>query len=386
MLAQALERAGHEAVWWVSNFEHRTKRFRTAGYEERAVSPGFRLHIVPSVAYTSNVSLGRIRFEKKFAAGFSERAGNYPPPDVIVLADPALFASRYVVAYARGHGVKLIVDVLDLWPDLFHLVLPRQLAWAGHAIFYPLYRRRAWLFRQACGLVAVSQDYLDIAQKVAPDTSGEVVYLGVDLDEFRRVATCSEFLDSLALPAKDPEDIWVIYAGTLGVNYDIKTILDSSEILREELPRVRIMIAGEGPLRELVTDSIRDRRLDNVTYLGSLAADKLTALYGQCDIALSTYRGLSTVSMPVKAFDYLAAGLPVVNSLGKDWGRLVEAEKVGIQYESENSVSLAQAIMRLAARDDSYMRMRTRAMEVSKRFDSGRQHDSFVKFIEKVVR
>lgn len=385
LLANALEKAGHETVWWVANFEHRTKQFRATEFEVREVSSRFKIHLVPSTAYLRNISLSRIRFEKNFARNFSKLSCAYPSPDVIVLADPALFTSTYVVAYVKKAGCKLIVDILDLWPELFHLILPRPLAWIGSILFAPLYRKRAWLLRQADGVVAVSKNYLDMALRAAPKASGDIFYLGIDLEDFHKALANKNVLADVELPVKAPEDSWVIYAGTLGINYDIKTIVDSARIFKKIDDTIQFIIVGEGPLRSMVVDAINEEKLCNINYLGVLSTDQLNALYGRCDIALSTYRGLSTVSMPVKAFDYLAAGLPVVNSLGKDWGELIADKQLGVKYTPEDANSLVQAIKLLHLNKDSSQKMRNNLLMCAKAFNTATIYPNYVVYIENIT-
>lgn len=385
MLAHALEKAGHEAIWWVANFEHRTKQFRTTGFEVRDVSSKFKVHLVPSTAYSHNISLARIRFEKRFARNFVQLSQAYPSPDVLVIADPALFTSTDVVAYAKSTGCKLVVDILDLWPELFHLVLPRPLSWLGNMLFAPLYRKRSWLLRQADGIVAVSKNYLDLASNAAPETPGNVFYLGINLDDFYKSLRNSNALVNVELPIKAPEHSWVIYAGTLGINYDIKTLIEAARILKKTQCHVQLLVVGEGPLRTMITNVIRGEKLDNITYLGILPVDQLNALYKYCDIALSTYRGLSTVSMPVKAFDCLAAGLPVVNSLDKDWGELVADKQLGVQYAAGDADSLAQAIKLLHLNKELSQNMRNNLLMCAHTFDTGTIYPNYVIFIENIV-
>lgn len=385
MLANALERAGHNAIWWVSNFEHRSKQFRSDDYRELSISPRFRVHLVPSSRYAGHISFARIRYERKFAYNFARFARRHEPPDVIVIADPSLFTSGPVVEYASGQNIRLIVDVLDLWPELFHMLLPKPLTWFGRLLFAPLYRRRAKLFRRADALVAASQDYLSLAQSIAPNVPAELAYLGIDLSAFRCVATPLIPCNGLNLPRKGADDVWAIYAGTLGNNYDIDTIIQSARIILAKAPELKILIAGDGPLRSKI-EAVIAAGLSNMLFLGSLPVDDLTRLYRKCDISLSTYRGNSTVAFPVKAYDYLAAGLPVVNSLHKDWGRLLKAENIGLQYESENPSSLASALIYLADNREELAEMRLKALDIAELFDCRLQHDKYVKFIERIVR
>lgn len=385
MIANALEKFGHEITWWVSNFDHRSKIFRSNDWKEIQVTPRFLIRVVPSTAYTSHISIKRVWYEKTFGKRLHERALHCPPPDVIILREPALFVSGPVLDLVRRWQLKLIVDVIDLWPELFHMILPKQLSWVGKLVFLPLYRRRAALFKRADAIVAVAKDYLALAQKLVPNTPKEVVYWGVNTKDLKMaLQNQSELPDSVRYIEKLPGEVWVIYAGTLGDNYDIRTILRAAEILESQNIAIRMMIAGDGPLKEEVISTIKSKGLRKTLYIGSLRADVLTYLYGFCDIALSTYTAGSTVSMPIKAYDYLAAGLPMVNSLERNLGDIVRMHYVGLQYEAENPQSLADAIRELTTDRDMRRTMSENAHKLAGDFDCSVQYEKFVELVERV--
>jgi glycosyltransferase involved in cell wall biosynthesis len=129
----------------------------------------------------------------------------------------------------------------------------------------------------------------------------------------------------------------------LGRNYDIPALLGASEQLNGR--KVRIFVAGDGDLKPEVEAAASRGQL---TYLGRLSFEQLAAIYPSFDIALACYAPGSTVSMPFKAFDYLAAGLPLVTSLAGDLGMFVQTHRIGAKYTPGDSASLAEAVIGLA--------------------------------------
>jgi glycosyltransferase involved in cell wall biosynthesis len=375
LLARALTKAGHEVVWWVSNFDHRAKRFRAIRPEAQTPWTGFTIEVVPAPAYAKHISFARIRYEQAFAARFAEIARSRGEPDVLVLAEPALFTGGGVRRYLRNRSTALVVDIIDLWPELFGLALPRALRPLGNAIFWPLLRRRARLLGAADGIVAVCRDYLSVVPNSARAIT-DVVYWGVDVEQVR-----------LAEPPRrsDPSrPVRVVYAGTLGDNYDILTILDAAELLRRREVSVQIVIAGDGPRADDIVARQAAGRIPEVEFVGRVDATALSAIYAECDVALCSYVGASTVSMPIKVYDYLAAGLAIVNSLGRDLGGYVVEREVGLQYRAEDASSLADVIQQLAEDRLLLARCRQNAYTLATEFDAGAQYEGFVRLIERV--
>ena len=153
-----------------------------------------------------------------------------------------------------------------------------------------------------------------------------------------------EIPEQLVEACKDNQTVKIIFASSLGSNYDVKTILDCVPLLEKAGLNFCIFIAGIGPLENFVKNSIRELSSKNIFYVGNPYSDELARIYSHCDIGISAYLPSSMVSLPIKAFHYTAAGLAIVNSLGGDFCQLLAESKSGIQYEAENSQSLAGAI------------------------------------------
>jgi len=184
---------------------------------------------------------------------------------------------------------------------------------------------------------------------------------------------------------KPKDEVWVIYAGTLGEHYDIQTILEAGEILKTRGSKVKIRVAGDGPLRGEMLKQIESRKLDNVIYLGVLGSDALWDQYRVSDLAICPYSGESTVAMPVKVYDYFAAGLPVVNSLAGELEKLIRDHGAGLQYQGGNAQSLSDAIEAMACRSAQLKEMSQNSHDLAARFDKSTQYQKLSEFVELVV-
>ncbi len=183
---------------------------------------------------------------------------------------------------------------------------------------------------------------------------------------------------------KKPMETWVIYAGTLGSNYDIATIVRAARLLasRPESKRVRMLVAGDGPLRRFLVDSIARDQLGNLRYLGRLAPEELVRYYQVCDVGLCAYGPDSNVAMPDKGYDYMAAGLAIASSLTGEFERLLLRHSIGLHYAGGDAVSLANVLTALAQDEKSRREMGARAYELALRFDKNVQYPRFSEVVE----
>lgn len=372
MLAKALVERGFMVRWWVAGFEHRSKVFRTTEFKNLSIEANYQISIIPVPGYSKHISLKRIFFERSFAKGvlkYSELLND--SPELIIFAEPALFVEDIYRIIARKVKAKYVVDIIDIWPELFRQVLPNSLKKLEKAIFFPLYYRRKRFIRKASGIIAVSRDYLEIGKKINPRAPSQVVYWGINVEKLDLSIIPDEI--KKFCESKSGNGFWLVYAGTLGENYDIKGILGLALRLKDDL-RISIVIAGDGPLKEFIFDFIKTNVLNNVFYLGRLNHSSLAYIYNFCDIAISSYIKESTVSMPIKAYDYFKFGLPILNSLGRDLGHYVIACNCGVNYEAENTHDMHDKVRYLISNRNRLTNMGTNGKLLSESFDASKQY------------
>lgn len=386
MLAKILADNGYFVRQWISDFEHRSKQYRKTDNASIQINERYTIEIVHTTPYDRHISIDRIKSEKRYAENFFQKAQTMTPPACIILADPALFYSGPVKRYLRKYrNTKLIVDIIDIWPELFAISLPKPLRPFHKLIFMPFYVRRARLLKQAHAVIAVAEDYKRLAAGITKNKIPlEVVYWGINFEELDNMnqRTC-DLLETLRENKR--EEVWVLYAGTLGENYDIATIMEVAAKIEQE-PDVRLILAGDGPMTELVTSTIERLQLTRTTFLGRVGPDVLADIYKQCDIAISSYKGESTVAMPIKAFDYFAGGLPVINSLKRDLGYFVAHKEVGLQYEAESAASMYQKIAELKSDRPRLKRMSENCRALAVEFDYKKQYQKIIPLLEKVLK
>jgi glycosyltransferase involved in cell wall biosynthesis len=388
MIANALGSKGHEVLQFISNFEHRSKSFREEEYSVRTYNPLYSAHIIPCEAYSGHISLERIKYERSFAKNLISFTKNIEKPDLIILAEPALFYYDILLKWFTDDlKAKFIVDLIDIWPELFHLLLPNKLDRLAKILLSPLYFWRKRLYRKADGVIAVSQNYLDIALSMKKFEKGtyDVVYWSIPEAEIKKTHVLNDERIEKLIGSKGEREVWCIYAGTLGENYDIYSIIEVGKMLKMKYStfEFKLLVAGDGPLTDFCKKNSKD---ESIIFLGRLSSDNLAELFKSCDFALSTYKDRSTVSMPIKAFDYFAFGLPLINSLGRDLGMFIKNNSVGINYIPQSVDSLYDAMKVLI--DDTEKRdwMKQNALKLSKHFSEGEQYAKFVSIVENVVR
>ncbi len=384
IIGRTLAKAGFDVVWWTSNFSHHFKAFRAHDWEDRNIEPGFRVRLVPSPGYRNSISLRRVWNELHFAWRVYLRAKREARPDWIIATDPPQAVGRMAYWLACYWKCPLILDVMDLWPEQFALALPKRLRGLAPLAFSPLMALRKKNHTRADGLITLCRtDFEKIARQVPASriVPSAIIFNGIDVPAFRSAA--EEPLTEVPLPGKPKNQIWAVYAGTLGDSYDISTLMHAAVLLHDRKINIRILIAGLGPLLPALRAFIRDRQLDNLIYLGRLRPAQLAGLYRLCDIGICAYGPDSLVSMPDKLYDYLASGLPIVSSLPGELFALLTDRCLGLPYAAGNPESLAIALEKLAVDAAERKAMGQRSFEVGNAFDRSIQYGILPGFLER---
>jgi glycosyltransferase involved in cell wall biosynthesis len=366
LMARALAERGHEVTWFTATFAHQSKRQRAAGWERREVGERFAIELVPTPSYSRNISIARLWFESVFGERVFQRGKSLARPDVILAADPPQFCGDAGRRLARHHHASFVTDCFDLWPELFVAAAPWSLRWLVSIAALPFRMLRRRNLRATSLAVAVAETYRALLEREGARRT-VTIPIGIDVDAFA------------PHEQRAADRITLVYAGSLGEHYDLDTLLD----VIATMPEVRLTIAGRGPAENRLR--ARAASLPNVTFAGAVDVAILSELYAAADIGLAPYRAGSTVALPTKLFDYLAAGLPVITSLDSEVSMLIEEAGAGVRYQAGDAASLRAAIVALSnpARRGP---MATAARALAMRFDARVLYAQFADAVESLVR
>lgn len=381
--AQMLAEAGHEVTWWTSDFFHFAKSYRDSTAWAAYLPDGLTVRMAPASAYYRNVSVRRLYSHYVWSRSFYRAASTAEvQPKVIIASSPPLSGADQAIRLANQFGARVIIDVQDLWPEAFRLAFPASVRWAAQPLLWPLTRLADANYRRADGLTATCQALLDRALAVDPHKGlTRVIPLGVDVQVYERAVQAKDN------PWQKPShEFWVVFIGTIGTTYDVGTILETAHTLGEEQPSIKFIVAGRGPLLERSQDRARELGLSNLVFVEHMALEDLAQLLVQADVGLNAYAHGAVDGMPNKFFDYVAAGLPVINSMGGELEFLIREEDLGLPYEAGRVESLRDAILALYEAPERRSAMGARGRQLCReRYDRRVAYTAMLELLEEVI-
>lgn len=311
MMSEAFAAAGHQVVFFTSEFSHANKRKR----ELQWLPKEFELRLISTPPYQRNIGFKRIRSHHAYAKNFVALAREAGKADIIIASSPTLSGAKAALKLGRTMGAMVVIDVMDAWPETFIRLAPKALRPLARMILAPLYRTARMLYREADMVTGVCERYRQLTQR----EDYYLAYHGVEL-------TRGKMGDG----SEDDGRIHLVYAGNIGRTYDIETIIKAMDRNKDFVLDIAGKWAG------VQTERIKAH--------GYLSEEALHELLCKSDVGIIPMADDSWVGMPYKLCDYAKAGLPIVSSLGGESLALMKRYRAGVSYEAGDVESLAHAI------------------------------------------
>ena len=299
--------------------------------------------------------------------------------DVVLATSPQFFCGMAGAIVARLKRIPFVLEVRDLWPE--SIVQLGQLS--NRRLVWVLEKLETWLYREAQGIVAVTEAFADHIQLHGiPRDRIAIIYNGIDIDRFRPIPADKQLLRRAGVEG----EFVVAYIGTLGIAHGLDTALEAAESFRDQ--SVAFLFVGDGADRARLVRE-RDRRgLSNVTFVGLRPREEIPYWIASVDCLLVMLRDLRVFEtvIPSKIFEFLAQERPVVLAAKGEIRRLVLQANAGLVVDPESPEQLVRAIRAVSA-DPQGARERAAAGRewVQRRFRRDQLARALVRFVQDVV-
>jgi glycosyltransferase involved in cell wall biosynthesis len=242
-------------------------------------------------------------------------------------------------------GKPFVFEVRDLWPEL-----PREMGVISNPVVLNAMSLLELIsYKSAHGLIGLSPGIVDGIKRRGIEP-GRITMIpnGCDLEVFGRVSN----EDSEITSAVSLDEFVAVYAGAHGIANGLNSVLDAAaELQRRGNKRIKLLLIGDGMRKANLQQRAARDNLDNVLFLDPLSKLRLAALMARAGVGLMVLQNVPAFyngTSPNKFFDYLAAGLPVVNNYPGWVAELIRHHRCGIAIPPNNACRFANALEELA--------------------------------------
>jgi glycosyltransferase involved in cell wall biosynthesis len=344
-MARELSRHGDQVVLLASDLSLTTRSYnrRRGPWHLRSIverSDGVEFVWLPAGSYTKN-DWRRPLSMAIFSLAVFVRLVRAPctPSTVFIGSSPHLFGALATWAAASIRRVPFVLEVRDLWPESYTEVAGRD----DGTIVRLLRLIADFLYRRAVEIVVFT-----------PANVERVAGRGVDAGKIRCIPNGVDVSMFSEHERVVGEVISFIYAGAHGPANGLQVVLEAcDELKRRCVSGWHVILVGDGPTKDDLVAFAMQRHLHELEFRAPVPKQAIADLFGEVDVALMILApaGLfeSGVS-PNKLFDYLAAGLPIVNNVPGGVADIVAAADAGITCPPGDPLALSHAMEEMMRR------------------------------------
>ena len=303
------------------------------------------------------------------------------PTDLIFATTTPLTAGIPGICAKVFRKKPFVFEVRDLWPEL-----PKAMGVITNPIILGLMGHLELAsYRSADRLIGLSPGIVDgICARGVASRCVAMIPNGSDLELFDTKT------EKWRPEGVNDSDILAIFTGTHGVANGLSAVLDAAEVLKQRgSHQIKIALVGEGREKNALVEKACLLDLDNVLFLDPVSKKDLTRLMAGADIGLQVlcnvpafYYGTS----PNKFFDYIAAGLPVINNYPGWIAELIEDNSCGYVVEPDNPVAFANALEQAACDRKTLVQKGVNARNLATRcFDRRELASQWINWVAGVV-
>lgn len=390
ILAEILASRGHDVVWWTSTFNHVLKKHRFQGNTTVRLSQNYCIKLLHGPGYSKDISISRIINHKIIARIFGKLAPQEEIPRVILCSMPTIELAAQAAIYGCTNSVPVIIDIRDLWPDIFLDLVPHWGRGLSRVILNPFFKTLELACKKATAIVGPSSGLINWALQYAGrerSPQDRVFCMGYSetppsvFDQVR----AKKFWSERGIIGKN-DTFLTSFFGHLGIHSEIETVIKAAKLLEKDRRKFKFIFCGSGPKLGAYQEVTSD--MEHFLFPGLVGAAEIWCLMRMSSVGLAPYKSTTAFlqHIPNKPIEYMSAGLPVVSSLQGTLADFLSANSCGVTYMNGDAEELAMIITDLADNPGKLKAMSSNAATLfEERFAASKVYGGMVDYLEQMA-
>jgi len=206
--------------------------------------------------------------------------------------------------------------------------------------------------------IAVSEPAKEFVNRYFPDFPLRVIPNGIDTDEYKPgLAPIRHLRD---------DKVNILFVGRLEKRKGVGDLLRAYRFMKQRVPRSRLIVVGDGPLRNSVESYVARQRLSDVVLAGYVPDSVKPRYYNTADIFCAPATGAE--SFGIVLLEAMATGLPVVATETAGYMSVLEPGKDSLTVRPKGWAELGAALVILARDPELRRRLGTFGYDKARRY------------------
>ncbi len=176
----------------------------------------------------------------------------------------------------------------------------------------------------------------------------------------------------------------LVFHGNLSKFQDIDLIIDLAQKIDEQNLDVKIIVIGFG----FHAKRLESKLPNSLTYLGSQPYEEIAAIIQRAHVGLSFRIAgkISEDSFPVRTYEYMGVGIPILITPISEAGDFIQANKLGYQFNPGESDEILKKILELKDNPSVYHQLVSNVLEKKSMFSRERLSKEFSDYLNSKIQ
>jgi glycosyltransferase involved in cell wall biosynthesis len=283
---------------------------------------------------------------------------------LIIFSSPPFLASFFGVLAARIRRKPYVFDVRDEYPEVFFTSgLLKETSPPGKILL----AIEKSIYKNAFLVITVTDGICKrIDLKVGQENFTQLVRNGYDETKF--------------FPSAEKEnEFTIVFHGNLGKFQDPKLIVSLAERALLLGKKFNFVVIGFGGMDGV----LKKNKLTNLKFLGMVRYEDIPSLIARANVGISfrTDETISKNSFPVKLYEYIGVGIPVIITPISEAGDFFESNNLGFQFDPKEEDSIFQKLVELSENHDERNQIAEKILKVRYAFSRQMISNHFAKHL-----
>jgi starch synthase len=192
----------------------------------------------------------------------------------------------------------------------------------------------------------------------------EIISNGVNTNVFYPIGDRDMLLRWRKRHGIGEEEIVLVFIGNLAPWQEVEDLIQVAPLILKKINNIKFLIVGDGILRKELEEKVKRLQLTQYfLFTGMVSHNEIPLYINFGDICIALKRRLKSGYSPIKLYEYMACGKPIIASRVEGL-KFIESEEIGRLVEPKDIANLKEALFDLIENNQKRINMGKKCREI----------------------